>query len=229
MKKDFPEDPINRSRLRALQYQHIDGTYELTFGGVFLLTAVCFYAVGRIVMFDSFISNNLLPFVPLAVFVGGAYLIDALVRRFRMRVTYPRTGFITYQKPQPFKRSTRLAIWIGIPVLIVVLLAFLFLNHSYFQTARQDYASILMPPFLGLLFSGLWVIVGWKISLPRFYLIAAVSLLVGAGLFFNGVGGNFGLALLLGAMGLVLCISGGLTLRHYLRQNPVPQETTDAK
>ena len=80
-----------------------------------------------------------------------------------------------------------------------------------------------------MLFSGLWVILGWKISLPRFYLFGAVSLLVGAGLFFNGVGGNIGLALLLGVMGVVLCISGGLTLRHYLRQNPAPQETTDAR
>jgi len=196
---------------------------------VFLLTAVCFYAVGRIVMNDSLVSNTLLPFVPLVVMVGVAFLMDALVRRFRMRVTYPRTGFITYQKPQPLKRSTRLVIWIGIPALTVAFLAFLFANHSYFQTAGQDYASILMPPFSGLLFSGLWVIVGWKISLPRFYLIGAVSLLVGAGLFFNGVGGNIGLALLLGAMGVVLCISGGLTLRHYLRQNPAPQETADAQ
>ncbi len=229
MKKDFPDDLVNRSRLRAVQYQHIDGTFELTFGGVFLLTAVCYYAVSRIVMNDSFLSNNLLPFVPLVVFVGAAFLIDALVRRFRMRVTYPRTGFIAYQKPQPLKRPTRLAIWIGIPLLTAAFLAFLFLNRSYFQTAGQDYVSFLVPSFMGLLFCGLWAIVGWKISLPRFYLIAAVSLLVGAGLFINGVGGNIGLALLLGAMGVVLCVSGGLTLGQYLRQNPAPQETTDAR
>lgn len=229
MKKDLTEDPMSRPRLRALQYQHIDGTFELTFGGVFLLTAACFYGVGRIITSNSFMSGGLLPFVPLVVFVAGSFLIDALVQRFRMRVTYPRTGFISYQKPRPFKRSIRLAIWIGIPALTAAILAFLFLNRASFQTAGQDYVSFLMPSFTGLLFSGLWMIIGWKISLARFYLIAAASLLVAAGLFFNRVGGNTGLALLLGVMGAALCISGGLTLHHYLHQNPVSEETSDAE
>jgi hypothetical protein len=132
-------------------------------------------------------------------------------------------------KPQPFKRSVRLAIWIGIPALTAALLVFLFLNRASFQTTGQDYVSFLMPFFTGLLFSGLWAIVGWKISLARFYLIVAVSLLVTAGLFFNKVGGNTGMALLSGAMGGALCISGGLTLRKCLRQNPFSQETSDAE
>lgn len=229
MKRDFPEDPLKRPRLRAIQYQHIDGTFELSFGGVFLLLAACFYVVERIITSNSFMAGGLLPFVPLVVFVAGSFLIDALVQRFRMRVTYPRTGFIAYQKPRPFKRSIRRVIWIGIPALTAAFLAFLFLNRAAFQTTGQDYVSFLMPFFTGLLFSGLWVIVGWKISLARFYLIAAVSLLVTAGLFFNKVGGNTGMALLSGAMGGALCISGALTLRKYLRQNPVSQETSDAE
>jgi hypothetical protein len=229
MKKKIPEDPVAHSQLRALQYQHVDGGFELTFGGAFLLMAVCFYVITRIAASNSFLSNNLLPFTPLVVFVGGVYLMDTLVQRLRMRVTYPRTGYIDYQKPRPLKRSTRLIIWIGIPVLTVILLVLLFLNRSQFHTEGQDDMSILMPSFSGLLFSGLWMIAGWKTSLPRFYLIAAVSLLLSAGLFLNGVGGNTGMALLLGAMGVVLCVSGGLTLRHYLLKNPFPQETADGQ
>ncbi|MDD5370454.1 MAG: hypothetical protein PHQ40_15330, partial [Anaerolineaceae bacterium] len=190
MKNNFPEDPVARSRRRAIQYQHVDGGYEFTFGGAILLMAVCFAIVGQLISANSFFSNTLLPFAPLVVFVGGGYLIDFLVQRFRMRVTYPRTGYLTYQKPQPLKRSTRWAIRIGIPLLTVVLLGITFLNRARFPTGNQDFASALMPSFFGLLFSGLWVVIGWKVSVPRFYLTAAVTLLVSAGLFLNGVGGN---------------------------------------
>jgi hypothetical protein len=107
----------------------------------------------------------------------------------------------------------------------VILLALLFLNRAKFYTADQDYVSILMPPFFGLLFSGLWMIIGWKVSVPRFYFTAAVSFLVSAALFLKGVGGTTGIALLFGAMGVVLCASGGLTLHRYLRGNPTPQGT----
>ena len=58
-----------------------------------------------------------------------------------------------------------------------------------------------MPFFWGLLISGLWVIVGWKIHLPRFYLIATVSMAVTAVLFFARIGGNLGTAVLLGTTG----------------------------
>lgn len=225
MKKHSPKDPVSRARRRALRYQHLDGTFELTFGGAFLLMAVCFYGLSRVAISDPSVSTGLLSFTPLVALGGGIYLMDTLVRQLRMRITYPRTGYIAYPKPRPLKRSTRLAIWIGLPVFTVILLALLFLNRAKFYTADQDYVSILMPPFFGLLFSGLWMIIGWKVSVPRFYFTAAVSFLVSAALFLKGVGGTTGIALLFGAMGVVLCASGGLTLHRYLRGNPTPQGT----
>jgi hypothetical protein len=227
MKKNFSEDPLAYSRQRALQYQLIDGTFELTFGGSFLLMAACFWGISQIAISNSFISGNLLPFAPLVVFVGGAYLMDSLAHRLRMRITYARSGFIVYQKARPLKWSVRWLIWIGIPLVTALLLAIIYLNRSLFHPAGQDLTSFLMPSFFGLLFSGLWIIVGWKTSIPRFYLIAAVSLLVSAGLFLNGLGDNLGMALLFGVMGAVLCASGGLTLLRYLRKNPSLQETID--
>ena len=212
-------DDLKKAQLRASQYQHVDGSFELTFGGSALLMAICFYGLSRIAVPDSFFSKNILPFAPLVVFVGGVFLFDALAQWFRRRVTTPRSGYISYQKPQPLKLSTRLVIWIGIPVVTVILLALLFLNRTRFQTEGQVSVTMLMPSFAGMLFSGLWIIAGWKIVLPRFYLIAAVCLLVSAGLFFNGVGGNIGMTVLFGALGVALCVSGGVTLWIYLRNN----------
>jgi hypothetical protein len=227
MRKHSPEDPVSRARRRALRYQHVDGTFELTFGGAFLLMALCFYGLSRLAISDPSVSTGLLSFAPLVALGAGVYLIDALVRRLRMRITYPRTGYIAYPKPRPLKRSTRLAIWIGLPVFTAILLVLLFLDRAKFYTADQDYVSILMPPFFGLLFSGLWLIIGWKVSVPRFFFTAAVSFLVSVVLFLKGVGGTTGIAWLFGAMGAILCISGGLTLYRYLRRNPTPQGTPD--
>jgi hypothetical protein len=224
MKKITPRDPAIHPQQRVLQYQHIDGTFELTFGGAVLLMGGCFYVISQITLPDSFAANNLLPFTPLIAFVGGAFLIDYLVQRLRSRVTYQRSGYIAYKKPQPLKRSTRLFIWIGSPILTVTLNALLFLNRSKFPAQNQEPFSLLMLGFSGIVFSGLWAIIGWKVALPRFYLIAAVSLLTSTGLFFNGIGGYPGWALFLGMMGIALLISGGVTLWQYLRQTPSPQD-----
>jgi len=224
MKDTTRQDPGIRPQQRVLQYQHIDGTYELTFGGASLLMGIGFCLLSRIPLPDSFLSRNIYPFAPLVAFVLGAILIDYVIQRFRARVTYPRSGYITYKKPQPLKRPMRLFIWIGIPVLVVVLDLVLFLNRSKFQTPNQDYFSLLMLGFSGLLFTGLWAIIGWKVALPRFYLIAIISFLTGTGLFINGIGGYTGWALLLGVMGTALLISGGITLGKYLHQNPEPKE-----
>jgi hypothetical protein len=218
--KDLAPDP----QKRVLQYQHIDGTFELTFGGAVLLMGCCFYVISQITLPDSFAANNLLPFTPLIAFVGGAFLIDYLVQRLRSQVTYPRSGYIAYKKPQPLKRLTRLFIWIGIPILTVTLVALLFINRSKFPAQNQDYSSLLMLVFSGIVLSGLWVIIGWKVALPRFYLIAAISLLASAGLFFNGIGGYLGWALFFGVVGAALLISGGITLWKYLRQTPLSQD-----
>lgn len=216
-------DNLKRTQLRTVQYQHLDGTYELTFGGSFLLLAACLYLVSRLVHPGS----SILSFVPLLVFTGGVFLMDALIQRFRERVTYPRTGFIAYRKPQPLKRSTRLLIWIGVPLLTAILLTLLFLNRSQFPAQSEDSALSVIPVFCGLLFTGLWMIVGWKIALPRFYLIAAATLLISAGLFICGVGTYLGMALLIGAMGVLLSTSGCVTLWKYLRNAPVLQDAPD--
>ncbi len=215
-------DDLKKSQLRAVQYQHVDGTFELTFGGTFLLMAASLYLVSRLEHPDS----SLISFASLLVFLIGVFLIDNLVQRFRRRVTYPRTGYITYRKPQSLKRSTRLVIWIGMPLLTAALGDLLFLYRSKFPMQSQDSALPVMPVFSGLLFTGLWVIVGWKIALPRFYLIAAASLLISAGLFVSGVGTYLGMALLFGAMGALLCASGSLTLWKYLRNTRPPEDTS---
>jgi hypothetical protein len=218
-------DDLKKHQLRTVQYDHVDGTPELAYGGLFLLIAICFYIFAKLPDLSNSIFSAL---IIMLVFISGGFLIGRLGQILKERVTYPRTGYVAYKRQgRPIKRSTRLMIWIGAPLLTVILLALLFLNRQRVPAQSQDSALYVMPGLTGLLFSGIWAIAGWKIAVPRYYVIAAASLLIGAGLLVSEVGVNLGMALLFGAMSLVLFASGGVTLWRYLRQNPIPQDTPD--
>ena len=220
------KDEFTKQKLRAVQYQHVDGGLELTMGGSFFLAAVAYLFINKAVLANSPLSG-FLEWIPLIVFVLGAFLLDRLVNVLRTHITYLRTGYISPRRSPELPRSTRLIIRIGIPLIVLLTLAFLFLNRSTFPTQGGDVVSYLMPAFTGLLFSAIFIIIAWKIALPRFYLVALVSLLLSLGLVFRGMGGNPGLVLLFGTLGLVLLVTGGITLWNYLRRNQLSEESPD--
>jgi hypothetical protein len=221
MRNPTPTDPINRSQLRVIQYQNVDGSYDLTFGGLFLLMAVCFQVFAVFPGFGSTFSFLLI----MGVFVGGGYLFDRLARLLKERITFRRTGYIVYKtEPRPLKRSTRLVIYIGVPLLIVTMWILLFLNRAKLPAQNQDYALSLMPGFTGILFAGLYAIIGWKIAWRRYFLIAGVALAVGLGLIPGNLPVYTGMTVLFGMMGLTLLMAGGITLWSYLRLNPESEE-----
>lgn len=221
-------DDIKKHQLRVLQYDLVDGTHELFFGLMFLLMAI--YFVIQAAAPESF-SNSILNFLLFILLIpAGAFLINLPIQKLKERVTYPRTGFIVPRRPPEPNRVTRWAVWIGVPVLVVVILALLAIYRPVINSPHaQDWlqTSPLFPVFSSILMCGLWVIIGWRIGLRRFFIIAVLTLLSGIGILLTGLGGNLGMALLFGAMGAVLCASGGVTLWRYLRQNPPPQDTPD--
>ncbi len=220
---------LEQAQKRVLQYQNIDGTFEFTFGALFLVMAICMYALSEVSLPSSLLSN-LLPFALSGIFAGWAFFIDHLAERFRERFTYPRTGYIAYSRqPRPIKRATRLFVWIGVPLLTIILSLLLFLYRMKFPAPpNQESAANIIPGFFGLLFSGLFVIIAWKISLPRYYISAAVTLLVGAELLLHEYPGYLGTALLFSAMSLTLLLTGGATLWRYLHATHPPEKTTSA-
>jgi hypothetical protein len=216
------KDPVRHSQLRTVQYDHVDGTPELGFGLLFLLVAILFLIFAKI---PGFASSGLSIWSIMLVFIGGGFLIGHLTQVLKEKLTYPRTGYLAYPRQgRPIKRSTRLLIWIGVPFATIVLLILLLLNRGSFPTQETFIIPPWVPGITGLLFGGLWVIAGWKISLPRYYLIGAATFLASLAPLFIGIEGNLGMALLFGIMSLVLFASGGIALWRYLRRNPVPHE-----
>ena len=218
------KDEITQRQLRTIRYDYVDGTPDLAFGGLFLLMTII-YAI--LAAFPGLSNSTFSSIIIWAVFGGGGFLIGWLPQRLKERVTYARTGYVAYRRQgRPIKPWARWTIRIGVPILVIVLLALMFLNRQKFPAQSQD-VNYLNPGLLGIMFSGILAMIGWKIALPRYYLIAAITLLTSIVLLFSGPGGNPGLAMLCGAMSLVLFASGGITLWRYLRRNPLPAESPD--
>lgn len=216
------KDEIDRRQQRVIQYDYVDGTPDMAFGGLCLLMTICYAAFAA---FPDFSNSTFSIIIFWVVFAVGGFLIGWLPQRLKERVTFPRTGYVAYSRQgRPLKPWVRWTIRIGVPLISVILLVSLFLNRSKFPAQSQESTLFLNPGLAGLLFTGIWVMIGWKVKRSRYYLIAAITLLISFLLFLSGSRGSLGMAVLSGAISLVLFISGSLTLWRYLRQNPVPQE-----
>jgi hypothetical protein len=202
--------------LRAVRYWYVDGTFELAFGGLCLLLAVYFYAQAALA--DSWMAG-LLSGLLVLVLIGGGYLVNRLTRALKERLTYPRTGFVSYQRERGMRRGLRIAVAFAGSALIAGLLVL-------FVAGRPNGFEF-MPGVTGLVFGAVIAFIGHRTALPRFYLLAALSLVFGAGLSVSGLSEGLDLAAFYGALSLVLFTFGGVTLWRYLRHNPGPAEAPD--
>lgn len=123
----------------------------------------------------TYFSTKILPILILALFIGEGVLIDLVVKWFKKNVTLRRTGSMVLRKLNPLTRSSLGAIWIGIPALTVILMAFLLVFRQQLQSTNQDAANVLLPVFWGLLFGVMWFAAARRVGLNHFYLMAAVS------------------------------------------------------
>jgi len=208
-------DPTSRSQLRAIQYWYIDGTFEFGFGLLCLILALYFFVEIHTqgTWISGLIDASLVLFI-----LGGAWLINRLLRQLKERITYPRAGYVSYPRKN-MKRGWRLLLGMVIGGAISAITILLVTNESI-QFA-------VMPLISGCVLAFVLVIMGWRSALPRFYLLAGVSAGIGITLAFAGLGNYIGVAVYYLAISMVLFASGAYTLRTYLRQNPIPEESIE--
>ena len=183
---------------RVYQYQNIDGLSELGAG------AMWFYMGLSLSLYIIF--PNVYP--PLVSFIGlGVPLIGKSIENLKKRLTYPRTG---YAMP----RFPRYLIFVfGGGLLLITTLDVLVWQSSLMS-------ALIQPLSLGLVTACLLLWMGG--GLMRVYYLAAAAFLSGAFLTWYGVDMIMGVVLHSAALGLLLMVSGGVTLRRYLRAHPRP-------
>ena len=196
---------LNKTYQRTRQYWYIDGLSELAFGAICLLLAVYFTlqaTLPRETLLATLLDSSFL-----IVFIGGFFLANRAVETAKSHLTYPRTGYVSYPKNGQGKR------WIGAGIAMLMAA----LVSALMVTAPASFAW--MPAITGFILGAILLYFGYRIDLLRFYLLAAVSLILGSFLSIIGVGDTPGLAWFYSLISLALFLSGGFTLRRYLKAN----------
>jgi hypothetical protein len=147
-------------------------------------------------------------------------LAQHFIRTLKERITFPRTGYVAYRQ----KEGNRV-VRMGMATIIAMLMSGLLV---YF-IVRQPAGFNLMPAVSGLLIAFVLGMMGFRSALPRFYLLAAASFILGGIFAIVKLDNVLGLAVYCLVIGLVLAISGGVVLGRYLRTNPAPIEAGDDK
>jgi peptidoglycan/LPS O-acetylase OafA/YrhL len=151
--------------------------------------------------------------------ISGAVLINRLIKRLKERLTWPRTGYVSYQRKKGVQRGWGFAIGLVIGGVVAMVTTVLVMT--------QDLKIAVMPLLSGLLFGMLLVILGWRASIPRFYLLALLSAVLGVALAYSRLENTVGLIAYYASITVVLLFTGTCVLRTFLRQNPIPKDSPD--
>jgi hypothetical protein len=192
------EDLSIEAQRRAVRYWNVDGLPELYVGLSWLTVPLYLYSENRLPKGSLWhalliVSGTLaIMILPLA---GSLWLLPALKRR----ITWPRTGYVAVQKPKskPY--------WA--PLLFLPLVSALLFVPATTILPLTGLLSGASAAFLGRSASG-------RCAYVFGGLICALSIALGLA----GVAIATGMGLLFGTAGAITVLSGGWTLRRYLKQ-----------
>ena len=198
---------------RVKRYWYTDGIGELIGGGMFALLGV-YFALQEF-LGENLLVSGILQASLVLIMIGGMFISRRLISALKTRLTYPRTGYVEYQVNERSVRSRQ--ILAGVLGLVIAALAMIFVRLFQF------FDSIVA--ITGLIVAVILVVLRVKSAgLTRFYVLGAVSLVLGFALSISGLPKGYSLGLFYGLMGICFMLSGGITLQRYLKENPVPVE-----
>lgn len=213
---------------RTQAYWYVDGLVELGTGIVFFLLGIVLI-LESVTPPDSNLSS-ILSFSRNTILIGGTIGIGLLTKFIKAQLTYPRTGYIAYQRPKGKKIGMYLGIGLGLAALISG--GFLF-AISFIPAVKTMiiYLPFWIMVWLGILIASVYLSWAVRTGLRRFNWLALIGFLTGLLLAWQTRGLTFidGKSFLLAGpgiffiiMGACLLISGSLTLRSYLKSNHHP-------
>ena len=201
---------IDEAMRRTRGYWYDDGLADIAIGCIFLIIALLFTA--QTLLPPGFARGSLAALALPVVVIGGWLIAGKLVRMAKERITYPRTGYVAYARAR--RRFRPLVGLVG--GIIGASLAFLLSTRPAFIAW--------IPALQGILIGALFLVIAFQAGVVRYTALAALSALFGLGAALADVGDILGAAIYFGATGVALCLSGVLTLRHYLRHTEPPAE-----
>ncbi len=210
------KDETSQIEQRIRRYWYKDGIGEMM-GGVMFLMLAAYFSLQQYLGDESFISGILQAGLVLLL-IGGMYVGRRLVNSAKARITYPRTGYVEY------RTNSRNAVLMRI---LAAFTAMTVASMSVFVARKFDSIDAMVAVTGVLVAVILMVKQGWGSGLGRFYFLSAASLVLGGILSVSGFVHGYNLGLFYALMGIAFLISGGLILKRYLNENPLPVESVN--
>jgi hypothetical protein len=204
---------IDKVIQRTHRYWYEDGLNEIATGCMFVSCGILLLVMGSVPPGSPLAPIVAIGFVILVAFGGLA--VSRAVKAVKNRVTYPRTGYVSYRRPESNRRRRIIAAGVGIALAVLGIV----LSKVH---ALAWLVSI--PMVQGLIIGAGLLYMGHRLGLARFYALAFLSALIGVVVALNGFDDALGSAAYFGEMGLVVTASGLRTLRVYLSQTQPPVE-----
>ena len=206
------DSEISKIVRRAQGYRYVDGTYEFKMG--LTLVTLAAYTLIQTKLDGPGWRNFLLPLLFSVLLVeGGGWLIDRLIQAVKERVTYRRSGYVSFDprtKTPAFSADTTVSL---------VILGFL-LAVSLFSWLGQVVSTKWMPLLPAVILSVMIGITAYQSAQRRFYLLAVVTLVIGIALAWVDNGRwelTISEAVYFALMSLIFLSAGVFTLWKYLQ------------
>ncbi len=200
-------DKIGQVMQRTYRYYYDERLVELAIGGLFLSIGILI-RVWASMAFGSPLALG----ITLALFalvIGGGLLVKQAVGRIKERVTYPRTGYVSYRQHQPARGR-----WLLIGVAAAYVLLIFVLPEWFSKMALAE----------GVLLLVVLSYMGYRVGEPRFYLVGVTAGLIGLGAALLIPDDLVGSSVTFGGTGIALLLSGVWALRAYLQAHPNGRE-----
>lgn len=196
---------LNKTIRRTQQYWFEDGLVELLLGLlIVVLSGLFWWQVSSNSKYAPLVGGVAMPFI----IVLGALLLGVTLRWLKQRLVYPRTGYVTYVKPTRKRRgmSALLGLVIGAVMAVAVI-----------QLEMADLATAFMGAGVGFAL----FMLGIRVGLMRFYVLAVWAVAVGVTIAFLRLDESLATTYALGLIGLGMMVSGGFAFWRYW-QNSEP-------
>jgi hypothetical protein len=208
------QDNFSDVEQRVKRYWYVDGLGELVGGGGMCLLLAIYFAAQQSFGDDSTVSELLQASLAL-VLIGGLFLVRKMINTAKTMVTYPRTGYIEYRSSE---RNKFVAGALAAVVGSILAMTFVFIVRQF---NRIDAMVAISGAVMSII---LFVKQVWSVKVKRFYLLSLVALIYGVALSVSGLPRGYNVGSFYALMSLSFAVSGGLTLRNYLRENPLQAE-----
>ncbi|MGB3715721.1 MAG: hypothetical protein WA996_14930 [Candidatus Promineifilaceae bacterium] len=200
-------DQVDDTVRRVHKYLYEDGLIEIGVGILFIVVGLGLIAF--VAIQDNTIMGVTLIAGLLALAFGGALFTKRALEVVKERMTYPRTGYVSYRSGE-----TNRGRWLAPVAAILLLILSLFLPEELTRISSM----------IGALMFVIICSLGYRLRLRRFYAIGSIALLAGASASLLFLEEALGAGVTFSITGLALLVSGAFTLSTYLRRHPMVDE-----